>query len=212
MKLADALAECPVVAILRGVRPDEVVAHVEALHQAGLRAVEVPLNSPEPLESLRRIVAAFEGRMAIGAGTVLDPGQVDAVAGAGGRYVVSPNTDAAVIRRAVELGLDPAPGFATASEAFAAVGAGARHLKLFPAVTYGDVHLRQLNAVLPADATVWAVGGVGPENLAAWWAAGAGAFGRGGEVYRAGQSVAETAEKAKRVVASARGLPSRQAR
>lgn len=209
MKLADAIAECPVVAILRGVRPDEAVAHAEALFRQGIRALEVPLNSPDPLDSIRRIVAAFQGRMAIGAGTVLDPAQVDAVAEAGGRLIVSPNTDPAVIRRAVELGLDPAPGFATASEAFTAFGAGARHLKLFPAVTYGTVHLRQLKAVLPADVTVWAVGGVGPESLDEWRAAGAGAFGLGGEVYRAGQTVTETSEKAARAVAAARALPSR---
>lgn len=211
MKLADALAECPVVAILRGVRPDEAVGHAEALFQSGIRALEVPLNSPEPIDSLLRIVGAFEGRMAIGAGTVLDSNRVDAVAEVGGRFIVSPNTDPTVIRRAVELGLDPAPGFATASEAFVAYGAGARHLKLFPAVTYGAVHLRQLKAVLPADATVWAVGGVGPESLVEWWAAGAGAFGLGGEVYRAGQSVLATSEKATRVVASALALLSRDA-
>ena len=202
MKLAEALAECPVVAILRGVRPDEVVEHVEALYTAGLRAVEVPLNSPEPLASLRRIVAAFDGRMTIGAGTVLAADRVDAVAEAGGRLIVSPNTDAAVIRRAVELGLECAPGFATASEAFAAYGAGARHLKLFPATTYGPVHLRQLKAVLPADATVWAVGGVGPDNMAEWWAAGARAFGLGGEMFRPGQPSRETADKAARIMVS----------
>ena len=202
MKLAEALAECPVVAILRGVRPDEVVEHVEALYAAGLRAVEVPLNSPEPLDSLRRIVAVFEGRMTIGAGTVLAADRVDAVAEAGGRLIVSPNTDAAVIRRAVELGLECAPGFATASEAFAAYGAGARHLKLFPATTYGPVHLRQLKAVLPADATVWAVGGVGPDSMAEWWAAGARAFGLGGELFRPGQPSRETADKAARIMVS----------
>lgn len=202
MKLAEALAECPVVAILRGVRPDEVVEHVEALYAAGLRAVEVPLNSPEPLASLRRIVAAFDGRMTVGAGTVLAADRVDAVAEGGGRLIVSPNTDAAVIRRAVELGLECAPGFATASEAFAAYGAGARHLKLFPATTYGPVHLRQLKAVLPPDAIVWAVGGVGPDTMAEWWAAGARAFGLGGELFRPGQPSRETAEKAARVVTS----------
>jgi 2-dehydro-3-deoxyphosphogalactonate aldolase len=206
MKLMDALAECPVVAIVRGVRPDEAVAHARALFDAGVRGVEVPLNSPEPLESIRRIVDAFDGRMAIGAGTVLTPGRVDAVAQAGGRIIVSPNTDPAVIRRAVGLGLDPAPGFATATEAFAALEAGARHLKLFPAATYGPGHLRQLRAVLPAGATVWAVGGVGPDSMADWWTAGARAFGLGGELYRAGQPVAETAEKAARVVAAARTL------
>jgi 2-dehydro-3-deoxyphosphogalactonate aldolase len=202
MKLAEALAECPVVAILRGVQPNEVVEHVEALYAAGLRAVEVPLNSPEPLASLRRIVAAFEGRMTIGAGTVLAADRVDAVAEAGGRLIVSPNTDAAVIRRAVELGLECAPGFATASEAFAAYGAGARHLKLFPAATYGPVHLRQLKAVLPPDATVWAVGGVGPDSMAEWWAAGARAFGLGGELFRPGQPSRETADKAARIMVS----------
>jgi 2-dehydro-3-deoxyphosphogalactonate aldolase len=206
MNLAEALAECPLVAIIRGVRPEEALAHVEALYAAGVRAVETPLNSPEPLESLRRIVGGFAGRMAIGAGTVLTPAQVEAVARAGGRLIVSPNTDPAVVRQAVALQLDAAPGFATASEAFAAYAAGARHLKLFPAVTYGPAHLKQLKAVLPADATVWAVGGVGPDSLADWWQAGARAFGLGGELYRAGQSPAETAEKAARAVAAARVL------
>lgn len=208
MKLAEALAECPVVAILRGVRPDEVVEHVEALYAAGLRAVEVPLNSPEPLVSLRRIVAAFEGRMTIGAGTVLAADRVDAVAEAGGRLIVSPNTDATVIRRAVQLGLECAPGFATASEAFTAYGAGARHLKLFPATTYGPVHLRQLKAVLPPDAVVWAVGGVGLDSMAEWWAAGARAFGLGGELFRAGQAAGETAKNATSIKASVEALRS----
>jgi 2-dehydro-3-deoxyphosphogalactonate aldolase len=137
---------------------------------------------------------------------VLSPDRVDAVAEAGGRIIVAPNTEPRVIRRAVELGLDPAPGFATASEAFVGIEAGARRLKLFPAVTYGPAHLKQLRAVLPAEVSVWAVGGVGPEAMADWWAAGARGFGLGGEIYRAGQSVAETAEKAARVVAAARAL------
>lgn len=202
MNLEAALAERPVVAILRGVRPDEVVAHAQALFDAGLRGVEVPLNSPEPLESIRRLATAFAGRMALGAGTVLTVAQVEAVAGAGGRLIVAPNTNPAVIRRAAALGLDPAPGFATATEAFLAVEAGARHLKLFPAATYGPGHLRQLKAVLPPEAAVWAVGGVGPKDFAAWREAGAHAFGLGGELYRAGQSPAETAEKAARVTAA----------
>jgi 2-dehydro-3-deoxyphosphogalactonate aldolase len=206
MTLRDALDECPVVAIVRGVRPDEVLDHAQALHAAGLRAVEVPLNSPEPIESIRRLAEAWSGRMVVGGGTVLSAGRVDAVAEAGGRLIVAPNTDAAVIRRALDLGLDVAPGFATASEAFAALRAGARHLKLFPAATYGTVHLTQLKAVLPDEAAVWAVGGVGPDSLADWWTAGARAFGLGGEIYRAGQGVAETAEKAARVVTAARTL------
>lgn len=204
MTLDEALAECPIIAILRGVRPDEVVDHCQALLAAGVRGVETPLNSPDPLNSLERLVAAFGDRLAIGAGTVLHPGAVDAVARAGGTFTVAPNTVPAVIRRSLELNLDPVPGFATATEAFAAIDDGARHLKLFPAVTYGPAHLRQLKAVLPASATVWAVGGTGPDNMADWWVAGARAFGLGGEIYRAGQSCAETGRKAVRAVAIAR--------
>ena len=206
MTLEDALAECPVVAIVRGVRPEEVRAHAKALFDAGVRSVEVPLNSPDPIESIRQLADAWGERMVVGAGTVLSAEQVDAVAGAGGRIIVAPNTEPQVIRRAVALGLDPAPGFATATEAFEALQAGARHLKLFPAVTYGTAHLKQLKAVLPQEAVVWAVGGVGPDTLAEWWSAGARAFGLGGEIYRAGQSPEETADKAARVVAAARVL------
>lgn len=206
MRLEAALAVCPVIAIVRGVRPDEVVEITQALYDAGVRAVETPLNSPDPLVSIRRLAETFGDRMACGAGTVLTPDQVDAVAKAGGRIIVSPNTNAAVIGRAAALGLDPAPGFATATEAFQAISAGARHLKLFPAATYGPAHLRQLKAVLPAETTVWAVGGVGPATMADWWEAGARAFGLGGEVYRAGQSAAETRAKAEAAVAAARGL------
>ena len=206
MTLEDALAECPVVAIIRGVRPDEVLDHAQALHAAGVRAVEVPLNSPDPIESIRRLAEAWGDRMIVGGGTVLTPDRVEAVAEAGGRIIVAPNTEPAVIGRAVDLGLDPAPGFATATEAFTAFRAGARHLKLFPAVTYGPAHLKQLKAVLPSEAVVWAVGGVGPDSLADWWAAGARGFGLGGEIYRAGQSVADTAAKAAAVMAAARAL------
>jgi 2-dehydro-3-deoxyphosphogalactonate aldolase len=206
MRLDEALAQCPVVAIIRGVRPDEVLEIAGALYDAGVRGVEVPLNSPDPLESIRRLTQAYGARMTCGAGTVLTPGQVEAVAAAGGRIIVAPNTVPAVIRRAVELGLDPAPGFGTASEAFAALEAGARHLKLFPAVSFGPQHVRQLKAVLPADAVIWAVGGAGADNMAEWWAAGARAFGLGSDLYKAGQSAAETAEKAARVVAVARRL------
>ena len=206
MTLDDALAECPLVAILRGIRPEEARAHAEALYGAGLRGVEVPLNSPDPLASIRTLAEAFGDRMVVGAGTVLSIDRVEAVAEAGGRLIVAPNTSPEVIRRSIELGLDPAPGFATASEAFTALAAGARHLKLFPAATYGPGHLKQLKAVLPGAAVVWAVGGVGADDLAAWWGAGARAFGIGGEIYHPGQAPQETAEKAARLVAAARGL------
>jgi len=206
MTLDEALAECPVVAILRGIRPDEVLDHAEILYAAGIRGIEVPLNSPEPIESIHRLTEAWGARLVAGGGTVLSAERVDAVAEAGGRIIVAPNTNPEVIGRAIALGLDPAPGFATATEAFAALDAGARHLKLFPAVTYGPGHLKQLKAVLPPHALVWGVGGVGPDSMAEWWAAGARAFGLGGEIYKAGQTVAETVEKAAGVVAAARAL------
>jgi 2-dehydro-3-deoxyphosphogalactonate aldolase len=206
LSLDDALAECPVVAIVRGVRPDEILAHAEALYAAGVRGVEVPLNSPEPLDSVRRLAETWGERMVVGAGTVLTAAGVDDVAGVGGRIIVSPNTVWDVIARAIELKLDPAPGFSTPTEAFMAIAAGARHLKLFPAVSFGPAHVKQIKAVLPPEIVVWAVGGVGPAQMADWWSAGARAFGLGGELYRAGQSPQETAEKARRVVAAARAL------
>jgi 2-dehydro-3-deoxyphosphogalactonate aldolase len=207
MTLDEAIAVSPVVAIVRGVTPDEAEAIAQAIYDGGLRAIEVPLNSPEPLESIRRIVEAFGDRMAIGAGTVLSPDKVDAVKDAGGTIIVSPNTDVAVIRRAVELGLDPAPGFATPTEALMAVDAGARHLKLFPAISFGPAHVKQIRAVLPPDVDVWAVGGVGPASMAEWWAAGARGFGLGSEVYKAGQSAEETLRKAKAAFEAAAALP-----
>jgi 2-dehydro-3-deoxyphosphogalactonate aldolase len=197
MRLVDAIAASPVVAIIRGVTPAEAIDIAQAIYDGGLRAVEVPLNSPSPLESIGLIAEAFEGRMAVGAGTVLNADEVDAVDNVGGTIIVSPNTNPAVIRRAVERGLDPAPGFSTPTEAFTAIEAGARYLKLFPAVTFGPAHVKQIKAVLPAEVEVWAVGGVGPSSMAEWWAAGARGFGLGGQVYRAGQSAEETRAKAR---------------
>jgi len=204
--LDEALQQCPVVAIVRGVRPEEVLEHAQALYDAGIRGVEVPLNSPEPLDSIGKLAEAWGDRMVVGAGTVLTAAGVDDVARAGGRIIVSPNASGEVIRRAVELGLDPAPGFATPTEAFHAIAAGAKHLKLFPAVTYGPAHVKQIKAVLPPEAVVWAVGGVGAGEMAAWWEAGARAFGLGGELYRPGQTPKDTAEKARKVVEAARAL------
>lgn len=204
MTLEDALAQSPIVAIVRGVTPDEVTAQVDALCRAGVRVVEVPLNSPNPMRSIQLAAEAFRGRMVVGAGTVLTPAQVDEVADAGGRIAVAPNTDPAVIRRALERGLEPFPGFGTATEAFQAYAAGARRLKLFPASTYGPGHLKALMAVLPKDASVYAVGGAGPETMAEWRAAGARGFGLGSDLYRPGQSPEDTHDKAARAVAAAR--------
>lgn len=190
----------PLVAILRGVRPDEAVEIGQALFDAGVRAIEAPLNSPDPLESVRRLARAFGDRCLIGAGTVLRPSDVDAVKAVGGSLIVTPNTDPAVIGRAVELGLVVMPGFATATEAFAALAAGAQALKLFPAATYGPGHLRALGGVLPKEVPVYAVGGVGPEDLAVWRAAGAAGFGVGGEIYRPGDTPEAVGRKARIVM------------
>lgn len=206
MTLDEALSACPVVAIIRGVTPKEAVPIADALFRAGLRAVETPLNSPDPFASISAIAAEFKGRMAVGAGTVLTAAKVEQVAAAGGTLIVTPNTNPAVISRAAALGLCPIPGFATATEAFGAIDAGARHLKLFPAATYGPSHLKQLKAVLPPSVVVWAVGGVGAGQFADWWAAGARAFGLGSELYRAGQSPEETYEKALKVVKAGSSL------
>lgn len=207
MTLDEALAECPIVAILRGVTPDAVAAICEALFEAGVRAVEIPLNSPDPLLSLTLAARTVAGGMICGAGTVLGAEQVDAVRGAGGGFIVSPNVDADVISRSIAQGLPPIPGFATATEAFAAAAAGARRLKLFPAATYGPAHLRALKAVLPPDMPILAVGGVGPAEMPAWRAAGAAGFGLGSELYRPGQTAAETLIKACGAVAVARSTP-----
>jgi 2-dehydro-3-deoxyphosphogalactonate aldolase len=202
MMLEGALEACPLVAILRGVRPPEVVAICEALHEAGLRAVEIPMNSPAPLESVALAARALAGRMTIGAGTVLSAAVVDEVMAAGGLFVVSPNVDPEVIGRANRLGLGALPGFATASEAFTAIAAGARRLKLFPAATYGPGHLKALKAVLPPEVGVFPVGGVGPGQFADWRAAGASGFGLGSELYRPGQGARETLERAAACVAA----------
>jgi 2-dehydro-3-deoxyphosphogalactonate aldolase len=206
MTLEEALAVSPMVAILRGVKPDEVVDVSQALYEAGIRGIEVPFNSPDPLVSIERLSKAFGDKLVSGAGTVLTPEQVQQVADVGGKIIVSPNTNQAVIRKTVELGLYPAPGFATMSEAFSAIEAGAIHLKLFPAVTYGTGHVRQMKAVLPKNVTVWAVGGVGAADMADWWAAGCGAFGIGGEIYKIGQTAEDSFRKAKILVEAASKL------
>jgi 2-dehydro-3-deoxyphosphogalactonate aldolase len=202
MSIDDLLAEGapPVVAILRGVKPDEVVAIGEALVAAGVRLIEVPLNSPDPLEGIRRLVEAVGDRALCGAGTVLTPDAVEAVADVGGRLIVTPNTNPAVITRAVTLGLEPMPGFATPTEAFAAVAAGARRLKLFPASGFGVGYLKAIREVLPAGTRTWAVGGTGAANIGDWLAAGAEGIGVGGSLYKAGDTAETVAERAKALV------------
>jgi 2-dehydro-3-deoxyphosphogalactonate aldolase len=200
MNLDEALSESGVIAIIRGVKPDEAIAVGEALLAAGVRIVEVPLNSPEPFESIRLLAEHFRGRMVVGGGTILTPADVEAVAAAGGRLMVSPNIDGEVIRRSIAKGMIPFPGFATATEAFTAIEAGARHLKLFPASTYGSAHLKALKAVLPKDVVVAPVGGVGAAEMAEWVKAGAGCFGIGSEIYKPGMAAEEIGRRAAELV------------
>ena len=204
MTLEEALAESGIVAILRGVKPDEVLAVAEALYSAGVRAIEVPLNSPEPFDSISRLTGEYRGRIMCGGGTMLSAAHVEKVCAAGGRLAVAPNTDPAVIRRAVSLGMTQFPGFASATEAFLALESGARHLKLFPASTYGPGHLKALMAVLPKDAVVAPVGGVGPGDLAVWRQAGAGCFGIGSDIYKPGMAPHEIHRRATILVAADR--------
>ncbi|WP_297197855.1 2-dehydro-3-deoxy-6-phosphogalactonate aldolase [uncultured Pluralibacter sp.] len=186
----------PLIAILRGITPEEVHDHVAAVLDAGFDAVEIPLNSPEWETSIAATVAAFADRALIGAGTVLTPAHVDSLARIGSRLVVTPNTQPEVIRRAVSSGMTVCAGCATASEAFAALEAGAQALKIFPSSAFGPDYIKALKAVLPADVPVFAVGGVTPENLAVWLKAGCAGAGLGSDLYRAGQPVTRTAQQA----------------
>jgi 2-dehydro-3-deoxyphosphogalactonate aldolase len=184
-------AALPLIAILRGVRPDEAVAIGETLLDAGFRVIEVPLNSPEPLASIRRLAEAFGDRARIGAGTVLTVEQVRDVAAAGGTLVVSPNANPAVIRATKAAGLWSAPGVATPTEGFAALDAGADVLKLFPAEQLPPAVVKAWRAVLPRDVPLVPVGGVAPETMAAFVSAGAAGFGLGSALYKPGMTPAD---------------------
>ena len=194
----------PVIAILRGVQPGEAVVIGTALVEAGIRMIEVPLNSPEPFTSIAALQQAFGDNALIGAGTVLDIASADQLAQTGAGLLVAPNTDPALIARGIGLGLEVMPGFLTASEAFAAIGAGARRLKLFPAFAHGPAYLQALRDVLPADVGIWAVGGVDGENIREWLEAGAEGVALGGALYRPGRSAAEVRAGADQIVAALR--------
>ena len=189
----------PLIAILRGVRPDEILAIATALFENGIRGIEVPLNSPEPLLSIRRLSEKYGADCLCGAGTVLTPEQVDAVAEAGGKLIVTPNTNPVVIRRSLQLGLQVVPGFATATEAFAALDAGATALKLFPAATYGVQHLKALRAVLP-PMKIFAVGGVSVRTLPEWCEAGIDGIAFGSEIFAPGRAPSDVGERAASIV------------
>jgi 2-dehydro-3-deoxyphosphogalactonate aldolase len=196
------LAELPLVAILRGVTPDRIEGVADALFTAGIRAIEVPLNSPDPFKSIEVLAKAFGDRCLCGAGTVLNPDDVDRVADAGGTLLVTPNTDPAVIAQGVKKGLTVMPGFFTPSEGFAAIAAGAMTLKLFPASTGGTRHLQAMLAVLPKSVPVYAVGGVGAGNMSEWRKAGAAGFGLGSELFKPDFSDADIGARAQKAVAA----------
>jgi 2-dehydro-3-deoxyphosphogalactonate aldolase len=196
MRAEDIIRSLPLVAILRGVRPGEVLAIGRALYEGGIRCIEVPLNSPDPLASIEALATTLPEDCLVGAGTVLDERQVDAVRDAGGRLIVSPAVNSAVIGRAVAAGALVMPGFATATEAFTAIRGGARFLKLFPASTYGPRHAKALSAVLPDSCRLFAVGGIAPAAFAEWLDAGVLGFGAGSELYRPGDSAATVAGRA----------------
>ena len=199
-ELLKRLGECPLVAIIRGVTPDEVEAIGEAIYEAGIRIIEVPLNSPDPLDSIARLAKRLGDRALIGAGTVLDPADVARVKEAGGRLIVSPSTDVDVVTATVGAGMVSSPGYFTPSEAFTALKAGATALKLFPAEAATPAVVKAQRAVIPKDVPLLVVGGVKPDNMRPWLNAGATGFGLGSGVYKPGQSPAEVGAQARAYV------------
>lgn len=203
-RLREALSQLPLVAILRGVRPDEVETIGAALIVAGFRFIEVPLNSPDPFASIRKLAAMAPRDVLVGAGTVVDAEDVARVAEAGGELVIAPNFDAAVVGRAVSQGLIAMPGVMTPSEAFAALKAGAHALKLFPGEIVTPAATRAIRAVLPASAKLLVVGGVGESTMKAYAGAGADGFGLGSALYKPGVSAQEARARADALISAAR--------
>jgi 2-dehydro-3-deoxyphosphogalactonate aldolase len=199
------LDQCSLIAILRGVTPDEAEAIGAAVIEAGIRIIEVPLNSPDPLKSIEKLSAKFGEHALIGGGTVLHTHSVADIRSSGGHLIVAPNTDIDVIAAAKSEGMVCCPGYFTPSEALAALHAGATGLKLFPAEGAGPAVLKAQRAVLPSDVPVLPVGGIAPDNMGPWLAAGADGFGLGSGLYKPGQTAAETLQKAKAYVAAVRG-------
>jgi 2-dehydro-3-deoxyphosphogalactonate aldolase len=206
MQFEDWASHCGIIAILRGVRLEEVTAIGDALYDAGIRIVEVPLNSPEPFRSIAALAARFDGRMIVGAGTVLDTESVDRVKSAGGQIAVSPDCNPQVIAQAIARNMVPLPGVFTPTEAFSAVRAGARHLKLFPAEAASPRTVKAWKAVLPKDVRLFAVGGVTPANMKEWVDAGCAGFGIGSNIYKPGMTAGEVGKAARDFVAAWKAL------
>lgn len=205
-----AMTQLPLVAILRGITPDEVIDVARTLQTEGFRIIEVPLNSPQPYESIKRLVYTFGDDLIIGAGTVLNCEQVDQIHAIGGKVIISPNVNTDVIRRAKAQGLYCIPGFYTVTEAFKAIDAGADGIKLFPAETLGATGLKGMMVVLPNNIPVLPVGGVSNETIAGFIDVGAGGFGLGSGLYKAGMTVAQVAENAKGYVNAYRAAVNRK--
>jgi 2-dehydro-3-deoxyphosphogalactonate aldolase len=205
LELRAALKKCPIAAILRGVKPDEIDAIGDALVEAGVTIIEVPLNSPQPFESIRRLAVRHGDRALIGAGTVLEASDVARMKQANGRLIVAPNFDAEVVRAAKAAGLAALPGVMTPSEGFAALKVGADGLKLFPAEIIPPVVFKAWRAVFPPDTLLLAVGGVGVDNIAAYREAGASGYGIGSALYKPGRPAAEMGKLASALVAAAKG-------
>ncbi|MDO9360443.1 MAG: 2-dehydro-3-deoxy-6-phosphogalactonate aldolase [Polaromonas sp.] len=203
-KFAAALRHLPLVAILRGLAPEDALPVAQALGGTGWSLIEVPLNSPRPLQSIAAITTALPDAL-VGAGTVLSAGEVRDVHAAGGQLVVSPNFDAAVVREAVRLGMVCLPGVMTTTEAFAALQAGATGLKLFPAEMITPAVVKALRAVLPASTLLLPVGGITPDNMGSYRSAGASGFGIGSALYKTGMTAAEVAENAMKFIAAHQG-------
>lgn len=190
----------PLIAIIRGVRPDEVIDIAQAIVDAGITTIEVPLNSPDPLVSLNKLAQWAPEGVAVGTGTVLTVDDVRATAQAGGHVVVSPNFNPEVVRETARLGLASCPGVTTISEAFAALDAGATVLKLFPSEQVGLAGLKAWRSVLPASASLYPVGGIDETTMAGWLDAGASGFGIGSSLYKPGRSASEVGERARILV------------
>lgn len=204
MTFEEALKACNLIAILRGIKPEEAESVGEVLVEAGWRIIEVPLNSPEPLKSIEKLVRRFGDKALIGAGTVLTPAQVADVAATGAKVIISPNANPAVIRASREAGMVSLPGVATPTEAFAAIEAGATGIKAFPAEAIPPLIIKAWKAVLPKDIPVLAVGGVTPENMAAYAQAGAAGFGIGSSLYKPGADLASIAGQARNFIEAMR--------
>lgn len=202
MNLEHAIEACGIVAILRGVTPAEVVDVATALHKAGIRIVEVPLNSPDPFISIEKLSNAFRNELIVGAGTVLSTQDVNLLKHHGGQISVSPDCNPEVISLAVKMGMIPLPGVFTPTEAFAAIKAGATHLKLFPAEAASPATIKAWKAVLPKHVKLFAVGGVTPENMGDWLKAGTTGFGIGSALYKQGMSLSKISESAHTLVSA----------